>query len=194
MRIMTVLTVGCAAVASFHRATMHARFVSFHLPDVTGATVDRFRCNIVVRMFVRKVGMTARAGVGPMHGSREFYTVHEDQNLFPGCVGLGERFIGMTLQAITVAGCAENRECQKAPQADSEESSLNHFAPDTHTFPRLHFRKATTPLRLAIIARILAFQGNALLPLRSAGVTVVARAIHRVAGMLEFLTARRNLM
>ena len=102
---MAVVTIAAGRRTYFTfqmRDAMHARAIAGGLFLVT----NRASCGpgrlVVIGMFVRDIGVAARAGIRLVNGCLEFGQVNEDGNFFARRRRFGERFVRMTFHAIAV--------------------------------------------------------------------------------------------
>jgi hypothetical protein len=100
---------------------MHAGAVTGGLPFVTVPAIHRLGRKVVVRMLIREIHVATGARVGAVRGGGQFGGVHEQQNLFAARVGLGEGFVRVAFQTITVLQCRWRGEREDQAQANSEQ-------------------------------------------------------------------------
>ena len=99
---MAVLAGRGIRATGFQCQAVNTRAVAFGLSFMAAPAIDRFGGEIVIWMLPGQIGMTARAGVGPVHRGSKLRWINKQRNFFPGCIRLAERFIGMTFQTIAV--------------------------------------------------------------------------------------------
>ena len=61
--------------------------------------VGRLRRDVVIGVLVRDVGVAACAGIGLVDRGGKLGHIHEQGEFFAGGVGLGQRLIGVAIQA-----------------------------------------------------------------------------------------------
>src|SRR5262245_33714654 len=123
---------------------MNARTIAFRLAFVTPTTVNRFGSEIVVRMVVSEIGMATGAAVGRMGRSCKFCRIHEQREHFSRSVGLRQRFVRMTFQAVTVSQCCRSNKWPPNPERGRDQA----LSPNTHTNLRSWIERASTPRTL----------------------------------------------
>ena len=102
VRIVTILARRRVGVAGLKRQAMNARVETFGLPHVTSRAVHRCHRLVVVGMFIGDIRVTVDAGIRRVRGSRQPGLVHKQRKYFAGGVGLGERVVAVTIEAVAV--------------------------------------------------------------------------------------------
>lgn len=99
---MTILARRRVVVTGLERQAVDAGVKTFRLPRMARRTVHPRHCLVVVGMLVRNVGVTVDAGIRRVRRGHELRLVHEQRDRFAGRIGLGQRVVAVTIEAVAV--------------------------------------------------------------------------------------------
>ena len=95
---MTIDAAGGSGSPERMTQAMDAARIGFCLVNMATRAIDRFRCEIVVRMFRRKIGMAGNAVIRFVDCAQESGGIDEQRNCLASGIGFKERLVPMTLK------------------------------------------------------------------------------------------------
>ena len=102
MRSVATRAGGGAGSAHGMAQAMNAGGILFEFPLMALGATGRLRREVIIRVLASDVGMAACAGVGFVNAGHEPMFIHEQRNLFAGRIGLGERLVGVAIEACVI--------------------------------------------------------------------------------------------
>ena len=135
MRIMAILARRRVVVTGLERQPVNTGVETGRLPRVTGRATHQRHGLVVIGMLGRDVRVATDTSIGLVRGQLELRLVHEQRNCFASGIGLRERIIAVTVEAITVFQTGGHRpgECEQTKQHNPNEWGENKSPMVSHT-------------------------------------------------------------